>query len=446
MRLWAFFEFYRKNVTVSICLDGHDFSQLDKAFLLAKGSSDKPTVLIADTVMGKGISFMEDDANNGSSKWHHAKLTEQQYQQSRSELATVMSGQVKEQFQKVHPIEQELPVLSMKDFEAIRHKVSNSDLPDDANKALMSYLMELAEVDNRIIYLISDLTGSGAVQSKEFRVRFPDRYFDLGIREQTMIAVAGGLADSGKRPVALSYDAFVGLMAEQYRILTLDKLPVILWGICSGASSAQGDRTHQSNAQPSIYAYEAGNYFEPGRPEETFDVLVGAMTSNKPSYIRTSRLSVQQTPLISPTLHSDGAYILKETSGTPDIILVTLGSVFQNALNLTPKLEEQGIQYRIIHINQLNESKLQEHLKPLLIEGVPILTIHDAQKRILGNIVSGIITSKPATKHDLYSAGNTDYGPLNGEGDSNFTMRAIGIDPESLFQQVVWIISDSFNP
>ena len=61
-------------------IDGHNFLEIDKAFKLNK-NSDKPTVVIANTIKGKGVSFMENVPS-----WHHGKLTENTYQQAMQEL------------------------------------------------------------------------------------------------------------------------------------------------------------------------------------------------------------------------------------------------------------------------------------------------------------------------------------------------------------------------
>ena len=61
-------------------IDGHNFLEIDKAFKLNK-NSDKPTVVIANTIKGKGVSFMESVPS-----WHHGKLTENTYQQAMQEL------------------------------------------------------------------------------------------------------------------------------------------------------------------------------------------------------------------------------------------------------------------------------------------------------------------------------------------------------------------------
>ena len=61
-------------------IDGHDFSEISKALDLSE-NSERPTMILAHTVKGKGISFMED-----VTKWHHTMPTEKEVEIARAEL------------------------------------------------------------------------------------------------------------------------------------------------------------------------------------------------------------------------------------------------------------------------------------------------------------------------------------------------------------------------
>ncbi len=65
----------------TLCVDGHDFDQLRSAFLLAKAVSDRPTVVLAKTTKGKGVSFMEGDAG-----WHGKAPNEEEYTRAKEEI------------------------------------------------------------------------------------------------------------------------------------------------------------------------------------------------------------------------------------------------------------------------------------------------------------------------------------------------------------------------
>jgi transketolase len=62
-------------------IDGHNFDQIQKAFLQAEQTREKPSVIIAKTTKGKGVSFMEND-----NKWHYKAPSQEEYQQALKEL------------------------------------------------------------------------------------------------------------------------------------------------------------------------------------------------------------------------------------------------------------------------------------------------------------------------------------------------------------------------
>ena len=63
------------------CADGHDVEQVESALLQAKGETERPSVVICETVKGKGISFME-----GKSIWHGKAIGDAEYRQAKAEL------------------------------------------------------------------------------------------------------------------------------------------------------------------------------------------------------------------------------------------------------------------------------------------------------------------------------------------------------------------------
>ena len=70
-----------------LTVNGHDFEALDQAFAAAREEKDKPTVIIAETVKGKGVSFMENQVG-----WHHKIPSEEEYRQAMTELEIMKGG------------------------------------------------------------------------------------------------------------------------------------------------------------------------------------------------------------------------------------------------------------------------------------------------------------------------------------------------------------------
>ena len=70
-----------------ISIDGHDFDKIDAAFIAAKDCKGKPTCIIAKTIKGKGVSFMEDKCD-----WHGSAPNAEQYEQAMAELDAALAG------------------------------------------------------------------------------------------------------------------------------------------------------------------------------------------------------------------------------------------------------------------------------------------------------------------------------------------------------------------
>ena len=165
----------------SVECDGHDPERL-RDLLTAFGQEDRPTAIIAHTVKGKGVSFMEDDNN-----WH--------YRIPNAEEAQA----------------------------ALRNWTDE--------KRLCSELCGLAAHDERIALISSDI---GNNLFNEFRERFPSRFMNCGIAEAAMTGIAAGMALCGLKPVTYTIASFnPGRCVEQIRLdICLHNLPVVIvgWG------------------------------------------------------------------------------------------------------------------------------------------------------------------------------------------------------------------------
>ena len=186
-------------------VDGHDMKALDKAISNAKEVKDKPSMIIMDTIKGKGCSFAEGVLTN-----HNMHL--------------LMSRQKK-------------PSACWKG------KILMSDTRD-LRVVYAETLKELAEKDNRICVVEADLmlaTGTGT-----FKADFPERTFDVGVAEANMVGVASGLAAAGKIPWAASFGCFSSRRAFDQFFLSgnYSGLKVKLVGTDPGVSAAFNGGTH----------------------------------------------------------------------------------------------------------------------------------------------------------------------------------------------------------
>ena len=150
---------------------------------------------------------------------------------------------------------------------------------------------ELIDQDDRVAVVIAEIGGSALLAAKR---RHPDRVINVGIREQLMVSVAGGLALAGMRPIAHSYAPF--LVERPFEMLKLDlghqDAGAILVSVGASYDSAASGRTHQAPEDVALVAALPGwRVFVPGHPDEADLLLRAAAADNDRVYLRLAEQS-----------------------------------------------------------------------------------------------------------------------------------------------------------
>jgi transketolase len=142
-------------------------------------------------------------------------------------------------------------------------------------------IVELAKKDERIILLTPDVEQEVA----EFKLRFPRRFFNLGLTEQATLAIAGGMASQGLRPVVYSITPF--LLERGFEFIKLDidfnNLPVMLVGYSDYPTHGPTHSCLDAEKMVSLFTNLVG-YF-PETNETVRQVMYYALASNQPSFI-----------------------------------------------------------------------------------------------------------------------------------------------------------------
>ena len=154
-------------------------------------------------------------------------------------------------------------------------------------------LIELAKKDKRIVLLTADvLCPSLNVFAKEF----PDRFFNLGLCEQTIIGMCGGLASQGLRPVVYSITPFI--LDRTFEQLKIDideaNLPVIIAGFEGYPTYGPTHRALDIKKTVDIFKNVTGYY--PRDNEETHHALTEAYLTGNPSFISLKKLGAHYVP------------------------------------------------------------------------------------------------------------------------------------------------------
>ena len=151
-------------------------------------------------------------------------------------------------------------------------------------------LADLGKKYENLVVITADVDTSSRVQA--FREAFPDRSYNVGIAEQSLMSVAAGMAHEGYKPLAFAFASFASMRCyEQVRTdICYSKLPVVIIGNGAGYSNGTSGCTH-CGLEDSALMVACNNMtvIEPGDPFQMVKVLEAAVELNAPVYIRMGR-------------------------------------------------------------------------------------------------------------------------------------------------------------
>ncbi|HKY41598.1 MAG TPA: transketolase C-terminal domain-containing protein [Pyrinomonadaceae bacterium] len=329
--------------------DGHDFEQLDKVFSSFREVTDKPKVLIADTLKGRGVSFMEHPtalkAGGGYYRWHAGAPDDQWFTAAYEELISKINRSL-EEFR--------LAPLKLEDYPADEKQASgvSKEFVVDAYGAALA---DVAAKRDDLIVLGADLTADCRLRA--FEKNFPDRFIENGIAEQDMVSMAGGLALEGFLPVVNTFASFLSARAnEQIYNNACEQTRIIYACHYAGLIPAGPGQSHQSIRDISLLG-SLPNFVivQPCNAAETHLVVDYAVNRCNDNCVL--RLNIGPSPRIIE-LPSD--YHLVEGRGVTlvdggDAILFGYGPVMLNeALVAAQLLNDKGFHLKVVNMPWLN--------------------------------------------------------------------------------------------
>ena len=217
--------------------DGHDLEEFSSCIEECRTIADRPQIIIADTIKGRGVSFMEDiselDLDN-LYQFHSGAPSADDYIKAKDELIAAAD----EQLQKLgeEPIQLEhrtlLPRPAVQD-------------PQRLIAAYSRALVSQAEKRPELVALDGDLMlDCGLIPFKD---KFPQRFIECGIAEQDMVTMAGGLALRGMLPLVHSFACFLSTRPnEHFYINATEKTKIIYVGSLAGLLPGGPGHSHQS--------------------------------------------------------------------------------------------------------------------------------------------------------------------------------------------------------
>ncbi len=200
--------------------DGHDLEKVKKSFEQAikyQQTTQSPTIIIAKTIKGKGVSFLENKGN-----WHGKILNQANLTKALKEIGiTTDSVAVAGGSQGRAPNNAQIPV-----------QICHCDNSISTREAYGNALVKLGETNDKIICLDAEVSNS--TYSEKFKEKFPDRFFEMFIAEQNMVSTALGLSKMDYIPFVSTFAAFLTRAFDQIRMSQYSKANLKIVGSHAG--------------------------------------------------------------------------------------------------------------------------------------------------------------------------------------------------------------------
>jgi transketolase len=355
----------------AIVIDGHDLNAILDAYAEARATKGQPTMIVARTIKGKGIPFVE-----GKEGWHgkpFKKGEEADRALAELEKHLVPGAQaidLAKQIQK--PASRPADPPAPKPLPPPAYKAGDQVA---TREAYGTAIAKLAEADVRVVALDADVKNS--TFSDKFEKVAPDRFYQNFIAEQVMVGSAMGLAARGAIPFPSTFACFLTRAADFVRMAAISGVNVKFAGSHAGVSIGEDGPSQMAledlamfRAQPNV----AVLYPSDGVSTER---LVAAMASHEgPAYMRTSR---PKTPVIysaDERFTIGGLKVLRESKDDKATVVAAGVTLFE-ALKAYDQLKTSGISIRVIDLYSLQPIDGNALIAAGRATGGRIITVED---------------------------------------------------------------------
>ena len=335
----------------AIVIDGHDMSAILDAFAEARASKGRPTMILARTIKGKGVSFVE-----GKDGWHGKAFKKgEEMDRAIAELETQfvpvpadgaaanLAAHVPKPQSRPHAVDKPKPVAppayTLGDQVATR-------------EAYGTALAKLGDVDPRIVALDADVKNS--TFSDKFEKVHADRFYENFIAEQVMVGSAMGLAARGAIPFPSTFACFLTRAADFVRMAAISNVNVKFAGSHAGVSIGEDGPSQMALEDLAIFRAEP-NYavVYPCDAVSTERLMAEIAYHPGPAYMRTSR---PKTPVIygnAEPFPLGGLKVLRQSADDVATVIGAGVTVFE-ALAAYDRLRTQGTSIRVIDLYSLS--------------------------------------------------------------------------------------------
>jgi len=343
-----------------IQIDGHNLEEIDQAYAEAKKTVGRPTLIVARTVKGKGVAAVAD-----KSGWHGKAFKPDQAKDALAELG----GERNITIQVAKPVEAqpaatgEAKSLQLPNYK-LGDKVATRKAYGDALKALGDSRPDVVALDGEV---------SNSTYAEEFTKAFPNRYFEMYIAEQQLVAAAVGLQVRGYKPFASTFAAFFSRAYDFVRMAAISRANIKLVGSHAGVSIGEDGPSQMALEDLAAFRAVCGStVLYPSDANQTAKLLATIVDRPGVIYVRTTREATHVLYEPEEEFPIGGSKVIR-SSDRDQATVIGAGITLHEAIKAYDQLKKEGITVRVIDTYSV---------KPIDTQ-----TIHQAAQDTNGNLI-----------------------------------------------------------
>jgi transketolase len=316
----------------TIEIDGHDVDEIDRAYAEALSTDGQPTAIVSRTVKGKGVAAVENQ--NG---WHGKPLDDPEG--AIEELGGIRNITV--QLMKPEPREPNRfqgGELQLPTYE-VGTEVATRKAYGDALAALGAARGDIVGLDGEV---------SNSTMTETFAKAHPERYFEMYISEQQMMAAAVGIAKRGWQPFASSFAAFHTRAFDFVRMAAISRASLRLSGSHAGVSIGEDGPSQMGLEDLACYrALHGSTVLHPCDANQTAHLVAAMADREGIVYLRTLRAATAVIYGPDEEFEIGDSKVIR-SSDDDDVTLVGCGVTVHEAIRAADALAQEGISARVV--------------------------------------------------------------------------------------------------
>jgi transketolase len=345
----------------AIEVDGHDVEAIDDAFSRAVATTGSPTVVVARTKKGKGVAAVEDE--NG---FHGKPLDD-------PDAAITELGGLRD----IHVDVAKPDAAPTRDDRSATLELPRYEMGAEVatRKAYGDALAALGSARPDVVVLDGEVSNSTFAET--FAKAHAERYFEMYIAEQQMIAAAVGLQAVGWRPFASTFAAFLSRAYDFTRMAAVSRATLALCGSHAGVSIGE-DGPSQMGLEDiaSLRAIHGSTVLHPCDGNQTAKLVAAMADREGISYLRTLRPATPVLYGADDEFEIGGSRVLR-SSDEDEVALIGAGITVHEALKAADTLADEGISARVIDAYSIKPLDAETILAAVETTGGRLVTIED---------------------------------------------------------------------